>query len=195
MRWRTPRVPSFGALQQAAARFCPPYRIEEESAPRLRIRLRDPVGRRPDLTLRHRNERRLFLRANYLVAEADIPGDGPGADGELTFRFRGPLSRQRAALRWRAPVPDGDQWLDRLRTPLLKAAGKVEAVQVLQIRWSAPTETWHLRLETISGSMVSGFLAPLPIAVPLDAGEAAAVIALVDELAATDERGERPIPG
>jgi hypothetical protein len=43
---------------------------------------------------------------------------------------------------------------------------------------------WRVRLETLSGSMMSGFMTPLPVAVPFDQREADSFIALVDVLAA-----------
>jgi hypothetical protein len=182
-RLSRPKVSSFGLLRQVAARFRPAYEIEETSEQMLRIRLRDPQGRRPDLSLRHRHSRRLFFRANYLVVEADIPGRGPSTNGELAFRFRGPFSRQRASLRWR--TGGGDEWIDRLEEPLLGALGDIEAIESLRIHWRARSRTWHLELETISGSMVGGFMTAMPIAVPLDANEARGVIGLVDALAAS----------
>lgn len=172
-------------LRAAADRFCPPYEVAEEDRRGLRVILKDPAGDRPPLTLRHRAERRLFFRANYLAAEADVPGAGPPEDGELVFRFRGPLSRQRSSVRWRQPPPHGEQWRARLSDSLVEAAGKVEAVQSLSIGWDAAASAWRLRLTTMSGSMVGGFLAPLPIAVPFDAAEAEGIIGMVDALAAT----------
>jgi len=184
-RRKRPAVSSVGVLEGAARKFCPPYEIEDVDRAGLRVRLRDPAGRRPDLILRHRHERRLFLKANYLVAEADVPGAGPAEDGELSFRFRGPLARQRASLRWRRPVPDGASWAARLEEPLLAGIRRVEAVEDFRIGWSAGNATWHLRLETLSGSMLGGFMSPLPIPVPIDAQEVEGIIALVDALAAT----------
>jgi hypothetical protein len=182
---RRPLVSSAGVLDAAARRFCPPYRLEEVARSGLRIRLRDPVGIRPDLTLRHRFERRFFLRANYLVAEADVPGAGPPEDGELSFRFRGRLSGQRASFRWRRPVKGGSEWADRLEEPLLHGIERVQAVEVFRILWSAGERQWHLYLETLSGSMLGGFMSPLPIPVPIDQEEVDGIIAIVDALAAT----------
>lgn len=182
---RRPAVSSAGVLEGAARKFCPPYEMEDIDHAGLRVRLRDPAGRRPDLLLRHRHERRLFLKANYLVAEADVPGAGPEEDGELSFRFRGPLAKQRASLRWRRPVPDGAAWVARLEEPLLAAIRRVEAVESFRVRWTAESRTWHLRLETLSGSMLGGFMSPLPIPVPIDAAEVEGIIALADALSAT----------
>lgn len=180
-----PAVSSIGVLRQAAGRFSPPYRLDAEADRALTITLKDPSGNRPDLTLRHRQERRLFLKANYLVAESAVAGEGPPEDGELAFRFRGPFSRQRASIRWRRPVTEGEEWLARLEEALLRGVSKVEAVQSFRIRWTAATHVWHLRLETMSGSMVGGFMAALPIAVPLDKEEADGIIDCIDALAAT----------
>jgi hypothetical protein len=179
------QVSSFGVLRQAARRFDPPYRVAEESESGLRIVLGDREGDRPDLVLRHRHERRLFFRANYLVVEAGIPGDGPRVDGELRFRFRGPLRRRRATLGWRSDVPDGARWTGRLEEPLLQAIDDVEAVESLRIRWHARSRTWRLELKTMSGSMVGGFMTAMPIAVPFDAAEARGIVRLVDALGAT----------
>ena len=184
-RRKRPAVSSAGVLENAARKFCPPYEIAESDPARLRVRLRDPTGRRPDLLLRHRHERRLFLKANYLVAEAEIPGAGPVEDGELSFRFRGPLARQRASLRWRRPVAGGEVWTARLEAPLLEGIRRVEAVESFRVRWSAASRTWHLRLETLSGSMLGGFMSPLPIPVPIDPHEVEGIIALVDALSGT----------
>jgi hypothetical protein len=184
-RSRRPAVSSFEPLRQAASRFVPPYEISESSRQRLRIRLRDPDGRRPDLTLRHRHERRLFFRANYLVVESRIAGTGPPEDGELRFRFRGRLSRQQSSVRWRRPVPGGEEWTRRLEDSLLRAVGDIQAVEALRITWSSRRREWALRIETLSGSMVGGFMAMVPIAVPLDPAEAQGIIGLVDALAAT----------
>jgi hypothetical protein len=184
-RRRRPAVSSIGVLRNAAGKFCPPYEVEHVDAGGLRIKLRDPSGRRPDLRLRHRHERRLFLKANYLVVESSVSGEGPAQDGELTFRFRGPLRRQRAVLRWRRPVEDGDRWARRLQEPLLRGLRDVEAIQSLVIGWTASTGAWQLRLETISGAMLGGMMSPLPIPVPLDPQEAVGIIAMIDALDAT----------
>ena len=165
-------------------RFCPPYELLDESRGRLRIKLRDPQGR-PDLSLSHRNERRLFLKANYLHIGCTVPGDGPPADGQISFKFRGWFSRQRAVAAWTHQVPGGDEWLHRLRDPLGKGVVMIQAVQLLRIDWSARRQVWRLDLETLSGSMMSGITAVLPIAVPFDREEAAGVIAVIDALAAT----------
>lgn len=188
-RWR-PRVSTFGALADVVRRFVPPYRIDEEDEAGLWIRLRDPDGRHPDITLRHRHDRRLFLKANYLVAESTIRGNGPSSDGEMVFRFRGPFSRQRATLRWRSPVAGGEEWTDRLEEPLRRAIDKVEAMESLRIVWSARTRTWRFELKTLSGSVVGGFMSPMPIVVPLDPQEAEGVIEAVDALAATGGMGD-----
>jgi hypothetical protein len=180
-----PRVSSFGVLRDAALRFRPQYEIAEQSEGALRVRLRDPEGKRPDIVLRHRHDRRLFFRANYLVVEAEVPGDGPSTDGELRFRFRGPLSRQRASLRWKAPVPEGERWTEMLRNPLLHALRPIEAIESLHIRWRARSRTWRLELKTMSGSMVGGFMTAMPIAVPLDTAEVGGIVGLVDALAST----------
>lgn len=180
-----PKPSSFEVLSQVAERFRPTYRIEEKSPAGLRILLRDPAGVRPDVVLRHRQARRLFFRANYLLVESEVPGQGPSVDGELRFRFRGPLSRQRASLRWRKPVPDGDRWVARLDVPLHEGLRPVEAVESFRIRWNARRRVWRLELQTLSGSMVGGFMTAMPIAVPFDPAEAAGIVALVDALAAT----------
>jgi hypothetical protein len=177
-----PRVSSFGALRQAAGRFAPPYEVAEESVSALRVVLRDREGGRPDLVLRHRHERRLFFRANYLVVQAAVPGDGPRVDGELKFRFRGPLRRRRALLTWRSDIPDGSRWTERLEAPLLRAIEDVQAVESLRIRWHARSRTWRLELKTLSGSMVGGFMTAMPIAVPFERSEARGIVAVVDAL-------------
>jgi hypothetical protein len=184
-RTRRPRVSSFHLLRDAARRFEPQYEVAEQSDSELRIRLHDPAGRRPDVVLRHRHERRLFFRANYLVVLADVPGAGPTENGELRFRFRGPLARQKASLRWKDDVPNGAVWTDRLQDPLLEALRSIEAVESLRIRWHARSRTWHLDLKTVSGSMVGGFMTAMPIAVPLEPEEVRGIVAMVDALAAT----------
>lgn len=184
-KWRRPRVSSYGPLRDAALRFCPPYELLDEAKGRLRIKLRDPQGERPDLSLSHRNERRMFLKANYLHIGCTVPGDGPRADGQIAIKFRGWFSNQRADLAWTNEVPDGEAWLRRLRDPLVGAVGTIQAVQLLRIDWSARRGTWRIDLETLSGSMMSGITAVLPIAVPFDAEEATGVIAVIDALAAT----------
>jgi hypothetical protein len=178
-------VSTFAAIKQAASRFCPPYEVKESAPSFLRVRLHDPTGNRPDLVLRHQNHRRLFLKANYLLLESSVPGHGPSADGELLFRFWGPLRRQRGSVRWRESIPDGDEWIARLEAALLTGARNVEAIQSLRISWSRAKEQWRLRMETMSGSVVSGLGAPLPIAVPLDPREAEGIIGMIDALAAT----------
>ena len=182
---KRPQVSSAGVLDAAARKFCPPYRLDEVAPSGLRIRLRDPDALRPDLILRHRFERRFFLRANYLVAEADVPGTGPAEDGELRFRFRGRLGRQHASLRWHRPIEEGTEWTDRLEEPLLRGIERVQAVEAFRILWSAGDRRWHLYLETLSGSMLGGFMSPLPIPVPIDQEEVDGIIAIVDALAAT----------
>jgi hypothetical protein len=180
-----PKPSSFGLLRQVAERFRPKYAVEEESAGRLRILLRDPSGQRPNIVLRHSQARRLFFRANYLLIESEVPGRGPSEDGELRFRFRGPMSRRRASLRWRNPVPDGERWAEELDEPLHQGLRRVEAVESFDVRWNARRGVWRMELRTLSGSMVGGFMTAMPISVPFDPEEAAGVVALVDALSAT----------
>jgi hypothetical protein len=168
-----------------ASRFCPPFEIEREDAGALRVMLRDPDGVRPNLVLGHHYVRRLFLRTSYLRATSTVPGRGPERNAQLVFRFRGPLSRQRASIGWSEDVPDGDRWLEGLRAPLLEAVRDVEALQSLKIRWAVKRQVWLLELETMSGSVVSGIGAFLPVAVPFDPSEAKAVIRMIDVLLAT----------
>ena len=118
-----------------------------------------------------------------------MPGNGPSRDGELAFRFRGPFRRQRAALAWREPLADGEAWIRRLEAPLLAGLAGVEAVQSLRIRWLPRSREWRLILETMSGSVMSGFMAPLPIPVAFERREAQGIIAMVDALAATSAEG------
>lgn len=184
-KWRRPRVPTFEAVRAVASRFCPPYVVDKQEAAAFRVTLRDPDRARPNVVLSHRYVRRLFLKTNYLRVTSTIPGRGPKVSAELRFRFRGPLSRQRVSIGWSESVPDGDRWLERLRDPLQKAARGVEALQSLKIRWSPKREVWLLELETMSGSVVSGIGAFLPVAVPFDPGEAKAVIAMIDALRST----------
>jgi hypothetical protein len=188
-RWRRPTVSTFPLVREAALAFCPPYEIEDQAGRATSVLLRDPEGRRPPLRLRHRGERRLFLRANYLRIEVEVPGNGPSRDGELAFRFRGPFRRQRAALAWREPLADGEAWIRRLEAPLLAGLAGVEAVQSLRIRWLPRSREWRLILETMSGSVMSGFMAPLPIPVAFERREAQGIIAMVDALAATSAEG------
>jgi hypothetical protein len=180
-----PTVSSIGTLKGVANAFCPPYRVREVEAGALTIKLEDAEGHRPDLILRHRHERRLFFRANYLVVESSVPGEGPPDDGDLTFRFRGPLSRQRAHLRWRKAVRGGEEWTERLRDPLMQGIEDVEGIEALQIHWNARRRSWHLRLKTLSGSLVGGFMILMPIAVPIEPREAAGIIRVIDALART----------
>jgi hypothetical protein len=183
------------AVKEVARRFCPPYVVAGEAPWALRVKLTDPSGRRPDISVGHRHERRLFLKANYLSLTSTIRGRGPERDAELAFRFRGSLSRQRMRLGWAAPVPGGHEWLAEAEGRLLEAVRGIEAVQSLRLRWSVGEGTWRVRLETLSGSMMSGFMTPLPIVVPFDQREADSFIALVDALAAPPEKSGRPIPG
>ena len=181
--WRPARVSSMPSVKEAARRFCPPYVVAGEAPWALRVKLTDPSGRRPYISVGHRHERRLFLKANYLALSSTVPGHGPDQDAELRFRFRGPMSRRWTRLRWAAPVPGGPEWLARVEGPLLQAVRGIEAVQSLRMRWSAEESVWRVRLETLSGSMMSGFMTPLPVAVPFDQREADSFIALVDALA------------
>ena len=171
------------SVKEAARRFCPPYVVAGEAPWALRVKLTDPSGRRPNISVGHRHVRRLFLKANYLALSSTVPGHGPDQDAELRFRFRGPMSRRWTRLRWAAPVPGGPEWLARVEGPLLQAVRGIEAVQSLRMRWSAEESVWRVRLETLSGSMMSGFMTPLPVAVPFDQREADSFIALVDALA------------
>jgi hypothetical protein len=172
------------AVKEAARRFCPPYVVAGEAPWALRVKLTDPSGSRPNILVGHRHERRLFLKANYLWLSCTVLGHGPERDAELAFRFRGSLSHQRRRLRWAAPVPGGPEWLARAEGPLLEAVRGIEAVQSLRLRWSVGEGIWRVRLETLSGSMMSGFMTHLPIVVPFDQREADSFIALVDVLAA-----------
>ena len=183
--FRRPRVSSTELLRQVASRFCPPYEVERDKAGELRIILRDQTGRRPNISVSHRYVRKLFFRANYTHVGSTVPGSGPAVTGQIAFRFRGPIARQRSSLRWSSHVPDGERWLALLRDPLLRAVGSIEGIEELTIGWSPERESWRLELKTLSGSMVSGITAFLPIAVPFDRKEAEGVIAMVDALAAT----------
>ena len=178
--WRPPPVPSTGVLEEVAERFCPPYERAEPDLKRPGITLFDPTGRRPNIVVRHRYEKRLFLRANYLSLSASVAGAGPDEPAELVVKLRGPLSRQRASVRWKTATTDGDPWLARFRDPMLAAVRGVEAVQSLSATWAPRRHEWSVRLETMSGSMVSGMMAGLPIAVPFEAREAAAFVELVE---------------
>lgn len=173
---------SFAPLHEAARSFCPPYEVVNLAKVHLRIKLRDPSGARPDLTLRHRHVRRLFFRANYTRVTCNVPGDGPRSDGELIFRFLGWFSRQRGSLVWKKEPLGGEEWLSRYRGPLLEAVRSVEAVQSARILWSAEGHVWRIELETLSGSMMSGITAFLPIAVPFDRNEAEGIVAMIDTL-------------
>lgn len=182
---RRPAVSSLDTLKAVASRFCPPYRMGKVQPRALSITLEDPEGRRPDLRLSHRHERRLFFRANYLIAESSIPGDGPAEDGELRFRFRGPPGRQRSLLRWRGRSAGGEEWAARLREPLMRGVGSVDGIESLEIHWDARRRRWQLRLKTLSGSMVGGFMILMPISVPLEPQEAEGIIRMIDALAQT----------
>lgn len=183
--FRRPRVSSFGLLEQVASAFRPPYEVEKRQPADVRLILRDPSDRRSNISVSHRYERRLFFRANYLHIGSTIPGSGPPTAGQIAFRFRGPISRQRSSLRWGSPVADGERWLAHLEEPLLQAVGSIEAIESLTIRWSPERGSWRLELKTLSGSMVSGITAFLPIGVPFDRKEALGVIAMVEALAST----------
>lgn len=176
---------SIGTLKGVAARFCPPYRVAEVETTGLSVKLEDPDGRRPALMLRHRHERRMFFRANYLLVESAVPGDGPSEDGVLAFRFRGPIGRQRARLRWRKPVAGGEEWARRLRGPLLEGLSEVGGVESMEIHWNARGRVWRLRLTTLSGSVVGGFMVLMPIPVPIDPQEVRGIIVMVDALSGT----------
>lgn len=181
---RRPAISTLGALEAVAAKFCPPYRVGKVEPRQLSITLEDPESRRPDLRLRHRHERRLFFRANYLVAESSVPGDGPSGDGDLRVRFRGPIGRQRGRLRWRGDAP-GEEWAERLGGPLMRGVDDVGGIETLEIHWNARRRLWQLRLKTLSGSMVGGFMILMPIAVPMEASEARGIIGMIDALAET----------
>jgi hypothetical protein len=59
----------------------------------------------------------------------------------------------------------------------------MEAIELMTAAWTVKKQTWRLRVETMSGSMVSGILAALPIAVPFDRQEAISFTALIDVFA------------
>lgn len=182
---RRPAVSTFGHLRGVARQFCPPYEIADEVQWALRVALRDPDGQRPPMAVRHHHERRVLLKANYLLVESTVPGDGPSEDGELVFRFRGSLRRQRSSFRWQKPVADGEEWSRLLEVPLLDGVRRINAIESLRIGWSAHERVWHLRLKSLSGAMVGGFMSPLPIAVPMDREEALGIVSLVDALMTT----------
>jgi hypothetical protein len=182
---RRPAVSTFGHLRGVARRFCPPYEIADEAERGLRISLRDPDGQRPPIAVRHRHERRVLLKANYLFVESKVPGDGPSEDGELVFRFRGSLRRQRSSFRWKDPVADGGEWSRFLEAPLMGGVHRIKAIESLRIGWSVHEKAWHLQLKTLSGAMVGGFMSPLPIPVPMDRDEALGIVSLIDVLVAT----------
>jgi hypothetical protein len=181
--WRPPGVSARPLLLEVASRFSPPYEVT--TGAHAGIRLADPSGRRPAIFVSHRNERRLFLRANYLALSATVPGRGPATEAELVATMRGSLSKQRAKIGWKRPPPDGDEWLERLAAPMLEAAKGIEAVQALRAVWSPKRAVWQLRVETMSGSMVSGMMAAMPIAVPFEHREASSFVALVDAFSQT----------
>jgi hypothetical protein len=182
---RRPTVSTLGALEAVAAKFCPPYRVGRVEPRALSITLEDPGGARPDIRLRHVHERRLFFRANYLVVDSSVPGSGPDADGILRFRFRGPIGRQRGRMGWRQDVPGGQAWADRLREPLMRGMSEVEGIESVEIRWTAKKRRWQLRLKTLSGSMVGGFMIMMPIPIPMEPSEARGIITMIDALAQT----------
>ena len=181
--WRAPGVSARPLLLEIASRFSPPYEVT--TGAHVGIKLVDPSGRRPAILVSHRNERRLFLRANYLVLSATVPGRGPGTEAELAATMRGSLSKQRAKIGWKKPPPDGDEWLERLAAPMLEATKGIEAVQSLRATWSPKRAVWLLHVETMSGSMVSGMMATLPIAVPFEQREASSFVALVEAFSQT----------
>lgn len=175
-----PTGPVWSSLRTAAAAFCPPLEIADETPGRLSLSLRDPHSRR-ELRLRYRSERGLFLRTYFLVAETDIEGEGPAAAGELVLR--------RGALRWKRPKPhDGKRWGKSLGSPELRSTLKRVPVERLALAWEPDRATWKLALETLSGAVVVTFFPPLMTPNPLRREEAEAVVAAVDALRTASAR-------
>jgi hypothetical protein len=67
----------------------------------------------------------------------------------------------------------------------MRGLASVEGVESLEIHWNARRRLWQLRLKTLSGSMVGGFMILLPISVPMEPQEAEGIILMIDALART----------
>jgi hypothetical protein len=153
------------ALAQAADALTPPLRL----APAGRfgaVRLTDPAGRLPDITLSLDRERRLFSRTLLLVVSCELPGPGPGQDGTVVLDKGG--WRRRSRLRWEPRSSGADTWCARLaEAGLLAGAARMTSVQHLAIGWSAAAGTWRLRLETLAGALI-GISPSSAVAVPIE---------------------------
>lgn len=169
-------------LQQAAAAFCPPYEVSEERKGLLSILLADPEGQLPDLRAGYRLERRLFVRTAYLALSAEFPGQGPPGDAD--FRARKPARTMGPGrkLRWDRVAGELQEWRNRVAAIVEGPAARISSVESLTLGWHRRGQGWRFRLETLSGSVVAGMLPPVPIPVPIEPEEVAAVVAMLTGL-------------
>jgi hypothetical protein len=168
-----PAGAAWAHLRAAAAAFSPPLEVAREQPSRLALTLRDPRSD-AEVHLRYRSERGLFVRTYFLAVEADVPGAGPSAPGELVLRRR--------RLAWRRPRPAGGApWRDRLAGELSEPLRGLP-IERLSLRWRPETSAWRVNLETLAGSVTATFFPPLETPNPLHRAEAAAIRALLDAL-------------
>jgi hypothetical protein len=168
-----PAGAAWAHLRAAAAAFSPPLELASEEPSRLALTLRDPSSD-AEIHLRYRSERGLFVRTYFLAVEADVPGAGPSAPGELVLRRR--------RLAWRRPRPAGGApWGDRLAGELSEPLRGLP-IERLSLRWRPEASTWRVSLETLAGSVTATFFPPLETPNPLHRAEAAAIRALLEAL-------------
>jgi hypothetical protein len=168
-----PAGAAWAHLRAAAAAFSPPLEVASEEPSRLALTLRDPRSD-TEIHLRYRSERGLFVRTYFLAVEADVPGAGPSAPGELVLRRR--------RLAWRRPRPAGGApWRDRLAGELSEPLRGLP-IERLSLRWRPEASTWRVSLETLAGSVTATFFPPLETPNPLHRAEAAAIRALLEGL-------------
>jgi hypothetical protein len=168
-----PAGAAWAHLRAAAAAFSPPLEVASEEPSRLALTLRDPRSD-AEVHLRYRSERGLFVRTYFLAVEADVPGAGPSAPGELVLRRR--------RLAWRRPRPAGGApWRDRLAGELSEPLRGLP-IEHLSLRWRPEASTWRVSLETLAGSVTATFFPPLETPNPLHRAEAAAIRALLEGL-------------
>jgi hypothetical protein len=170
----TPPVPLWPSLRAAAATFSPPFEVVAENPAGLVLEL-ETRGGGERLRLRYRSVRGLFVRTYYLVIEAELAGEGPAGAGTLVFRLR--------RLRWKGGKPaGGDDWRESFSSPDVLAALKRLQVESLGLSWEPERASWHLSLETLSGSVTVTFFPLLHTPNPLTREEAQAIEALLRAL-------------
>lgn len=153
------------AVVKASVELAPSYR---PGLPGQTMQMESQDPELPDITIGLRKERRMFSRSWPLVIESHLEGSGPEQPLKLRYRrrpFRRPQGLEAVGA---GPPADGAEWARRFEeASLLEGASEMTSVQDLSVAWSPPDGRWHLRLQTLAGSMI-GTAPGSSIAVPFE---------------------------